>query len=171
MYVFKYSSCRADTMKPAYLLILSLLGLFPATTYADTIQPFTTDGCSAFPNGTLQQKSLWLNCCIAHDFAYWKGGTYEERLAADEVLRQCVAQVGEPEIGLLMRNGVRIGGTPYLPTGFRWGYGWPFPRGYQPLSDAEVQQVEAAVQGAVLRIPGKLPPRDSVNIDAGSAEQ
>jgi len=24
--------------------------------------------------------------------------------------------------------GVRVGGTPYLPISFRWGYGWPYLR-------------------------------------------
>jgi hypothetical protein len=30
-----------------------------------------------------------------------------------------------------------FGGTPYLPTTFRWGYGWPFPRGYKVLTKEE----------------------------------
>jgi len=41
-----------------------------------------------------------------------------------------------------MLAGVRVGGTPYLPTRFRWGYGWPWPRGYRALTDIERQQVE-----------------------------
>jgi hypothetical protein len=39
-----------------------------------------------------------------------------------------------------MLAGVRIGGTPYLPTRFRWGYGWPWPRGYRALTPAELEQ-------------------------------
>lgn len=42
-----------------------------------------------------------------------------------------------------MLAGVRVGGTPYLPTMFRWGYGWPYPRGYKALTDEERQQIEA----------------------------
>ena len=34
------------------------------------MQPFTNDGCSAFPDGTLSQRTLWLQCCTAHDRAY-----------------------------------------------------------------------------------------------------
>ena len=109
---------------------------------AEALQPFTSDGCSAFPDGTFEQKQLWLSCCTAHDYAYWQGGTYEQREQADLALQHCVAQVGEEEIALLMLAGVRVGGSPYLPTPFRWGYGWPFPRPYGELSDEELEQVK-----------------------------
>lgn len=125
-----------------YFLLLLFLGS-PLT--VEAIAPFTSDGCSVFPDGTLDQQELWLSCCTAHDLAYWKGGTYEERLQADQALRQCVASVGEPEIGALMLAGVRVGGTPFLPTEFRWGYGWAFPRGYQALTEREKRQVEAVM--------------------------
>lgn len=105
------------------------------------LKPFTTDGCSVFPDGTLEQRSLWIDCCIRHDLAYWKGGTREERERADETLQACVARVGEPEIAKLMLAGVRVGGSPYFPTPFRWGYGWPYQRGYQALNDAERTEV------------------------------
>lgn len=107
-----------------------------------TLQPFTTDGCSRFPDGTPAQNDLWLDCCIAHDAAYWKGGTYQERVEADQALQTCVAKVGQPKIAALMRAGVRAGGSPYWPTSFRWGYGWPYPRPYRALSAQERAQVE-----------------------------
>ncbi len=126
-----------------YPFITGLIVLWMATpVYADTLQPFTSDGCSAFPNGTLKQKELWLSCCYDHDYDYWKGGTYDQRVASDKALESCVAAVGEPEIALLMLAGVRVGGTPYLPTRFRWGYGWPYPRFYGKLSETELKQVE-----------------------------
>ncbi len=126
-----------------YILLTSLLVLITANAYADsvTIKPFTSDGCSAFPNGTIQHKQLWLACCTAHDRAYWQGGSYDERLAADNALKHCVAQVGEKQVADIMLAGVRVGGTPYLPTRFRWGYGWPFPRGYKALTEDEKQQI------------------------------
>jgi len=105
----------------------------------ETLKPFTTDGCSAFPNGTLWQNDLWLSCCTAHDLSYWKGGTYQQRLEADNALKQCVEKVGEPSIASLMLAGVRVGGTPYLPTKFRWGYGWPYLRGYKAISPKEAK--------------------------------
>lgn len=109
---------------------------------ADAPVPFTSDGCSAFPDGTLTEQTLWLECCTAHDLAYWQGGNYQERLAADRELLQCVRRAGEPGVAMMMLVGVRIGGTPYLPTHFRWGYGWPYPRGYRALSKEEKAQLD-----------------------------
>lgn len=123
--------------------LLFLFIILPASALAAEIRPFTTDGCSSFPDGTLEQNELWLSCCRAHDYQYWKGGTYEDRLAADEELESCVAEVGEPEIATLMLGGVRVGGSPYLPTRFRWGYGWPYPRGYKALSESDLEQIKA----------------------------
>lgn len=114
---------------------------------AADLEPFTTDGCSAFPNGTPSDRELWLDCCVAHDFAYWKGGTYAERLAADRELEHCVANQGKPDLGRLMLAGVRVGGSPFWPTSFRWGYGWRYPRFYGPLSESERAQVEALLAG------------------------
>lgn len=109
-----------------YLLFLMLFSVSNAA----EITPFTSDGCSAFPNGTLAQQSLWLSCCTTHDKAYWQGGTRQQRLDADLALQQCVADTGEPIIAELMLAGVRVGGSPYWPTEFRWGYGRPYPQGY-----------------------------------------
>lgn len=122
-------------------LLLSALTI-PAGVSADQLSSFTSDGCSSFPDGTLDQQSLWLDCCIRHDLAYWKGGSREERLAADQALERCVYQVGKPDIARLMLAGVRVGGSPYYPTPFRWGYGWPYARGYKALTADERQQVK-----------------------------
>ncbi|WP_239923486.1 FAD-binding oxidoreductase [Agaribacterium haliotis] len=108
---------------------------------ASTLVPFTSDGCSAFPDGTSEQEKLWLECCTAHDFAYWQGGSYLQRIEADVALQQCVSGLGEHSVALIMLAGVRIGGSPYFPTQFRWGYGWPYPRNYGPLTDDEQKQV------------------------------
>ena len=85
---------------------------------------FTTDGCSMFPDGQ------WRQCCVDHDKPYWCGGSAEERKKADETLRMCVANASSPLMGLLMYDGVRLGGVPWLPTPWRWGYGWPWPHPY-----------------------------------------
>lgn len=53
-----------------------------------------------------------------------------------------MANIGEPNVAKLMLAGVRVGGSPYYPTTYRWGYGWPYPRGYKSLSAAEKHQVE-----------------------------
>ncbi|RHW76304.1 hypothetical protein [Colwellia sp. RSH04] len=139
-----------------YIVIILLVTAFNAA--ADELAPFTSDGCSVFPDGTFEQSHLWLSCCTAHDLAYWQGGTAKERLIADEALQQCVAAVGEPEIAQLMLAGVRVGGTPYLPTSFRWGYGWPYPRGYKALTYNEKQQaikLSALINKPLQSIPEK----------------
>jgi hypothetical protein len=119
------------------------------SSYADNgiehLQSFRSDGCSAFPDGTLQQNTLWLACCVEHDKAYWLGGSATERRLADEALQVCVNKVGETEIAQIMLAGVRVGGSPYWPTTFRWGYGWPYwqgltLRGYKVVTAAERQQ-------------------------------
>lgn len=84
---------------------------------------FTTDGCSLWPD------SVWVKCCIVHDRAYWCGGSFLERMEADRQLQRCVAGSGHSVMVFLMRGGVLVGGTQYLPTPFRWGYGWPYPSG------------------------------------------
>jgi len=106
------------------------------------IKPFTSDGCSAWPDGTLFEKTLWQRCCTAHDLAYWRGGTYSQRKIADQALKSCVAEVGEPEIAAIMLAGVRVGGSPYWPTTFRWGYGWEWLRGYKAVSPEEHAVIE-----------------------------
>jgi len=137
-------------MMRAFLFIV-LSALFNSA-HADTLKPFTSDGCSIFPDGTLAHKQLWLSCCTAHDFAYWQGGTYDERLQADEALESCVAHVGEPEIATLMLAGVRVGGSPYLPTSFRWGYGWSYPRLYKALTEEEKSQIVLLQQTPLLKV-------------------
>ena len=122
-------------------LIIIFISLFSTSINADTLKPFVSDGCSAFPDGTFKQSELWLSCCHKHDFSYWKGGTYQQRLDSDKELESCVSKVGEPEIALLMLVGVRVGGSPLFPTKFRWGYGWSYPKFYGQLSNSELQQI------------------------------
>jgi hypothetical protein len=104
---------------------------------------FETDGCSGFADRA--GDCDWSDCCKAHDHAYWKGGTREERLAADRKLRECVIQQGgSPLLGSLMFTGVRIFGIGWLPTPFRWGFGWNCLRPSRPLNEAEQAQVQSA---------------------------
>jgi hypothetical protein len=82
--------------------------------------PFTTDGCSLWPDST------WGHCCLAHDVVYWCGGSSDERSKADADLSACVSnEFGG--MGPLMWLGVRAGGVWWLPAPWRWGYGWDYP--------------------------------------------
>ena len=126
-------------LKSALAVCLILLSY---NAHAGELEPFTSDGCSAFPDGTLSENKLWMACCTTHDFAYWKGGTREQRLEADEALKSCVAKVGQPRIASMMLAGVKVGGSPFWPTTFRWGYGWNYPKLYGPLTAAEIAETE-----------------------------
>jgi len=109
----------------------------------DELHPFVSDGCSVWPNGTSAQPNLWLHCCIAHDAKYWLGGTEDERLQADEGLRECVAATGSSTNAWLMYNGVRMGGGPTNEKDYRWGFGWTRIHDYRPLTEKEMDQAKA----------------------------
>ena len=87
---------------------------------------FVSDGCSCWPDYE------WVECCIEHDLFYWFGGTKEERKQVDVNFRDCVSQEGYPYLSTFMYYGVRLGGVPWLPTSFRWGFGWNYPNFAQP---------------------------------------
>ena len=101
--------------------------------------PFTTDGCSLWPDGS------WVSCCLEHDIAYWCGGSAAERERADDAFEHCVAANGSQGMGVVMVLGVRAGGFPWYPWPFRWGYGWDWPHGYD---DAAPEATEFAPVGA-----------------------
>ena len=125
-------------------VLLSVLLAAGCATRTPPLAPFTSDGCSLFPDGPFTNKLLWADCCLEHDRAYWQGGTEEERRRADLELKYCIlARTGDTNLAELVYNGVRLGGAPLFPTWYRWGYGWPYGRPYRPLSDAERVQVEA----------------------------
>lgn len=152
-------------------LALAALALASAACVAaDTLKPFTTDGCSLFPDRAGQAD--WCSCCLAHDLAYWRGGTQAQRLAADRELRACVQRkTGNHLLAQSMYLGVRPGGTPHLATPFRWAYGWPRGRGYKPLDaeeQAQVQTQEAAYLAQNPSLQCVAPPAPAAS-DAASA--
>ncbi len=124
---------------PCGFALLTLALLLGGCACTPGLKPFTTDGCSQFPDRWEALGKDWCLCCVAHDRAYWRGGTREERLKADQDLRACVRAASDnADLASRMYTGVRLGGTAYLPTAFRWGYGWPFGRFYQPLQPDEL---------------------------------
>lgn len=86
---------------------------------------FTTDGCSASPNGD------WVSCCVEHDILYWCGGSEAMRERADGAFRACIAQGHGAGQARLMYWAVRAGGSAWWPFPWRWGYGWPYFHGYE----------------------------------------
>jgi hypothetical protein len=114
------------------------------------LRPFTTDGCSLFPDRSLSGEVDWRECCVEHDFAYWKGGTAAERLAADERFRECLLKkTGSPKFARLAYAGVRLGGSPHYPTDYRWGYGWTYLRPAGPFTEEEQKMVDQRIKDAV----------------------
>lgn len=117
------------------------------------LKPFTSDGCSLFPDENVLTQQNWCDCCFIHDIAYWQGGTEGQRLAADVALRDCISKTtGDEALALVMYEGVRLGGSAYFYNGYRWGYGWPFPRGYQALTGAEQAQVAARMDEYLVQL-------------------
>lgn len=87
---------------------------------------FTTDGCTLFLDGK------WVTCCLEHDRAYWQGGLVKKRKEADRAFRSCVYEMSDSKaLSLIMYSAVRVGGGPFIPVPWRWGYGWDFGRGYR----------------------------------------
>jgi hypothetical protein len=115
-------------MKKA-ILILLLSGLFSISIFAQKNQlskveinfaTFKSDGCSLFPDGDYR------NCCVAHDLAYFSGGSWTARWRADKNLYKCVVATKGFQhklIAPVMWLGVRAGGLHFFPTPFRWGFG------------------------------------------------
>lgn len=128
-----WCSCCYSSARWALLLVL-----MSRWVGADELTPFSSDGCSLFPDANIITQKNWCRCCFAHDVAYWRGGTEADRLQADQKLKACVLKVtGDDWLASAMHRGVRLGGSPYFSTGYRWGYGWPFKRKYQVLSNKE----------------------------------
>lgn len=129
-------------------VVILLLLVFCAPAFAKSpLKPFKTDGCSWFLDGTLNERRLWRNCCVAHDRTYWQGGTRAQRKAADRKLKSCVATVGKPGVSKLMYLGVRVGGHPLNPLYFRWGYGWKYRAKHKALTIEELELVARTLAG------------------------
>lgn len=120
------------------IMLLFLAIVLAGCVSQGSLQPFTTDGCSLFPDRALNGKADWCQCCVAHDLEYWRGGTAEARRNADQKLRECVVNTTNNKLlADAMYAGVRSGGGPYFFTPYRWGYGWPYGRPYRELTPDE----------------------------------
>lgn len=142
------TSLRTSRFLAPFLLVVSLSACASMSAFESGLQPFSTDGCSLFPDRSYISNADWCSCCLAHDLAYWRGGTEQERLNADIALKNCVQKsTKNPVLANLMYEGVRLGGGPYFFTSYRWGYGWKVGRAYAPLTkdeNAEADRLESA---------------------------
>jgi len=92
-------------------------------------EPFRTDGCSMSPDGMFTGET-WQDCCVDHDITYWCGGSRAERADADKKFGRCISERYHAWWGALMQVGVCVGGAPWIPAYWRWGYGHKYPAGY-----------------------------------------
>lgn len=126
----------------SYTLYIAFLFLIVSCSSDDSLTPFSSDGCSLFPDASLISNHDWCECCLEHDMAYWQGGTISQRQQADIKLKHCVLdRSDDPVLANVMYEGVRFGGSPYFYNWYRWGYGWPYERKYQVLTKKEQTQV------------------------------
>lgn len=145
--MFSFSPLPRLSLHAALFALLTALILSSCVSgrppHTASLVPFTSDGCSLFTDGTFKNRDKWCDCCQTHDLAYWQGGSAAVRDQADEALRNCVlTRTGDQNLAETMYLGARAGGHPAFPTWYRWGYGWLYGRGYQPLSGLEKLQVK-----------------------------
>jgi len=91
-------------------------------TWPDSKKPYKSDGCTMWPDGPN------FNCCKDHDDVYRWGGDWQQRLVCDIILMLCVKGNSGWFWAVVMFIGVRIGGSPFLPTPWRWGFGHQWPK-------------------------------------------
>lgn len=72
---------------------------------------------------------------MQHDWLYWQGGSRRARKKADRAFYKCLRTTTNRRLALVRWLGVRLGGVGFLPTPWRWGYGWKWPRSASPNSD------------------------------------
>lgn len=124
-----------------YRLVILFTLLFGCA--SDELRPFSSDGCSLFPDASLISSDDWCSCCFQHDLSYWRGGTSGERQTADQRLQACVLEkTGNRTLATVMYDGVRFGGSPYFYNWYRWGYGWSYDRKYQALTLEEKERAD-----------------------------
>lgn len=116
-----------------FIIVVANLYTLPSLGAEATLNDFTSDGCSLFPD------SDWRICCEIHDIDYWAGiGGLEGKEESDHNLHQCLSQKDDIFMSWLIPFGVRIAEpinfTEMSATPFRWGYGWNTVLGKRDLS-------------------------------------
>ncbi len=129
------------------LLVVSWAFVAVACSSDSGLSPFASDGCSLFPDASLINNDDWCTCCVEHDIAYWKGGSEQQREKVDTALMRCVyKKTNDHVLANVMFEGVRFGGSLYFYNWYCWGYGWPYDRKYQALTEGEKKQAQALLE-------------------------
>lgn len=143
------------------------------TKKAPVLAPFSTDGCSRFPNGLGQGE--WLNCCELHDIAYWAGvGEASAKEVADHDLHLCLKEQDRDFLSWLIPFGVRaaegINFTSLVKTPFRWGYGWNVVLGKKQAPPNHLEIIQSQIHTVIpgiqsYRLKNKYPPLTEEQIE------
>lgn len=131
-------------------IVIAAIALISLNVMADIsgLKKFKTDYCTIFSEGTVFRPNVWKSCCFDHDLRYWFGGTWEDELHADKVLRSCVSQKAGSFYGNMMYYGVRLGHQSPKKHPSHWGWGWIDQNReyYQKLSKFDRMQIKAALR-------------------------
>jgi hypothetical protein len=111
------------------------------TLLGNELNPFITDYCTMFVNGTREKPTLWKHCCLDHDMNYWYGGSENNMDTADLRLRSCVTKVAGENWGNLIYKGVRLGHMSPIKNPRKWNWGWVSPRPEVELTPLEKKYV------------------------------
>lgn len=130
-----------------FIFIFTCIVVINSCSSTRTLKPFSSDGCSLFPDRSMFNEEDWCEGCVKHDKVYWQGGTEDERELADKLFKECILSKTQDEaLANMMYIGVRFGGSPYFPTWYPWGYGWNYWRGYAPLTKEKKKMVQVMLQ-------------------------
>jgi hypothetical protein len=118
-----YPPTTTDMIQEAEVYALIVTGQIPP-------KQFKFDGCTLVPESIFGYYDI-TRFCLEHDFAYWSGGTENDRLLSDIALRNGIASHGgwfwvESRILYYV---LRITGDSYLAklVGRNWGHGYNQP--------------------------------------------
>jgi hypothetical protein len=130
-------------MKKVLFILLFIILSFSLEAQTYFLQPFTTDYCTSYPEGTRERPELWKHCCLEHDLYFWAGGTKADREFTDLQLKRCVERTGARFQAKLMYWAVKLGGrSPIKFSSKKWGNGWGDEREADlKLSEDEIEVV------------------------------
>jgi hypothetical protein len=120
-----------------YLAVFALVLSYNTHATDLTLKTYESDGCTMFPDGSTNNKTLWRHCCDLHDLRYWFGGTKDNELQADLNLKSCVDEVAGPVVANMMYLGVRTGHYSPIKNKYKWGWGWGSREEWLPLTADE----------------------------------
>lgn len=95
-----------------------------------TLQKVQTYHCEHLPEKFAVDQ--WGHCCSALDLEYWRGGTFIAQREANDAFRSCLGDVyPESYVPIIAYYGLYVVNSPFIPTSWRWGYGWDFGHGFR----------------------------------------